>query len=135
MTVYGAGLQGGLNRRSAMHPRPIVHFEIHGKDGKALQEFYQTLFEWNLEEMPGMNYAMVGPGIGGPEAGVGGGIVQSPAAPMVTVYVQVANLGETLKQAGEMGGETVMQPMDVPNGPTIAQMRDPEGNVIGLVQQ
>lgn len=118
-----------------MHPRPIVHFEIHGKDGKALQQFYKTLFEWNMEENPAMNYAMVSPGIGGPEEGVGGGIAQSPAAPMVTVYVQVANLGETLKKAEEMGGGTVMPPMDVPDGPTIAQMRDPEGNVIGLVQQ
>jgi predicted enzyme related to lactoylglutathione lyase len=34
-----------------------------------------------------------------------------------------------------MGGQTVMQPFDVPGGPTIAQFRDPEGNLIGLVKQ
>jgi predicted enzyme related to lactoylglutathione lyase len=34
-----------------------------------------------------------------------------------------------------MGGATVMPPMDVPDGPTIAQLSDPEGNVIGLVKQ
>ena len=27
------------------------------------------------------------------------------------------------------------EPMDVPGGPTVAQMADPEGNVIGLVKQ
>jgi predicted enzyme related to lactoylglutathione lyase len=118
-----------------MPPRPIVHFEIHGKDGKKLQEFYRTLFEWNIEHNPAMNYGMVEAGIGGPENGVGGGIAQSPMAPVVTVYVQVADLSETLKKAESMGGTTVMPPMDVPNGPTIAQMRDPEGNLIGLVQQ
>lgn len=118
-----------------MHPRPIVHFEIHGKDGKKLQEFYQTLFEWQIDHNEAINYGMISPGIGGPEAGVGGGIAQTPAAPMVTVYVQVANLSETLKKAESLGGSTVMPPMDVPNGPTIAQMRDPEGNLIGLVQQ
>lgn len=118
-----------------MHPRPIVHFEIHARDRAKLQEFYRTLFEWDIEDRSEMNYSMIGAGIGGPEGGVGGGIAQSPAAPMVTVYVQVADLGETLKKAESMGGGTVSPPMDVPNGPTIAQMRDPEGNVIGLVQQ
>lgn len=118
-----------------MHPRPIVHFEIHAKDRLKLQEFYKTLFEWTIEDNPAMNYGFVQPGIGGPEPGPGGGIAQTPAAPMVTIYVQVANLGETLKKAESMGGATVMPPMDVPDGPTVAQMRDPEGNVIGLVQQ
>lgn len=118
-----------------MHPRPIVHFEIHGKDGPKLQEFYKTLFEWEMEGRGEMNYAFVQPGIGGPEEGVGGGIAQSPSAPMVTIYVQVADLAQTLEKAASLGGATVMPPMDVPDGPTIAQMRDPEGNVIGLVQQ
>ena len=118
-----------------MPARPVVHFEIHGKDPAKLQEFYQTLFGWKLDHNPAMNYAMVEPGIGGPEEGVGGGITTSPGAPLVTIYVQVLDLNETLKKAGEMGGSTVMPPMDVPDGPTIAQMTDPEGNVIGLVKQ
>ena len=54
---------------------------------------------------------------------------------MVTVYVQVLDLDETLRVAESMGGKTVMPPMDVPNGPTIAQLQDPEGNVIGLIKQ
>jgi predicted enzyme related to lactoylglutathione lyase len=28
-----------------------------------------------------------------------------------------------------------MEPFDVPGGPTVAQMADPEGNVLGLVKQ
>ena len=27
-----------------------------------------------------------------------------------------------------------VEPIDVPNGPTIAQIEDPEGNLVGLVQ-
>lgn len=118
-----------------MPPRPVVHFEIHAKDGKKMQEFYRELFGWNMTDAPAMNYILIEPGVGGPEPGVGGGIAQSPMAPMVTIYVQVADLNETLKKAESMGGSAVMQPMDVPDGPTIAQIRDPEGNVIGLVQQ
>ena len=26
----------------------MVHFEIHGKDGKKLQEFYKTRVEWEI---------------------------------------------------------------------------------------
>ena len=115
--------------------RPVVHFEIHGKDGKKLQEFYKTLFEWEIDDNNPMQYGMVAAGQGGPPDGLGGGIVQSDAAPMVTFYVQVVSLDETLKKAESMGGKTIMPPMDVPGGPTMAQVQDPEGNTIGLVKQ
>ena len=49
--------------------------------------------------------------------------------------MQVLDLVETLKKAEALGGAAIAQPMDVPGGPTIAQMADPEGNVIGLVKQ
>ena len=115
--------------------RPVVHFEIHGKDGAKLQEFYRSLFGWEIDANNPMQYGMVTPGIGGPPEGVGGGITSSDAAPMVTIYVQVVSLDETLAKAESMGGKTVMPPMDIPDGPTMARFSDPEGNVIGLVKQ
>lgn len=118
-----------------MPPRPVVHFEIHGKDRKKLAEFYRELFEWELDPQDAMNYTLIAPGVGGPEQGVGGGIAESDRAPMVTIYVQVLDPEETLRKAESMGGQMALPPMDVPNGPTIAQVRDPEGNVIGLVKQ
>lgn len=114
--------------------RPVVHFEIIGKDGKKLQDFYSELFGWTIDANNPMSYGLVSPGIGGPEPGVGGGIA-SGEAPRVTIYVQVLDLNETLKKAETMGGKTVMPPMDIPGGPTMAQFADPEGNVIGLVKQ
>ncbi len=114
--------------------RPVVFFEIRGKDSKRLQEFYASLFGWKIDSNNPMNYGMVEPGIGGPEEGVGGGIVKAEE-PLVTFYVQVVDLNETLAKAEEMGGKVVMQPMDFPNGPTIAMFDDPEGNTIGLVTQ
>ncbi len=114
--------------------RPVVFFEIRGRDGKRLQEFYASLFGWKIDSDNPMNYGMVEPGIGGPEEGVGGGIVQAEA-PLLTIYVQVVDLNETLAKAEEMGGKAVMLPMDFPNGPTIAMFEDPEGTTIGLVKQ
>ena len=115
--------------------RPVVHFEIHGKDGAKLQEFYRSLFGWEIDANNPMQYGRVSPGVGGPPEGIGGGIMSSDAAPMVTIYVQVVSLDETLAKAESMGGKTVMPPMDIPDGPTMAQFSDPEGNVIGLVKQ
>ena len=115
--------------------RPVVHFEILGRDSQRLQEFYATLFGWKIDAGNPLNYGFIEPGIGGPEEGVGGGIAQSgDGPPRVSVYVQVLSLEETLAQAERMGGRTVLPPFDTPSG-TIAQFADPEGNVIGLVKQ
>ncbi len=114
--------------------RPVVFFEIRGRDGERLKEFYASLFGWKIDSNNPMNYGMVEPGIGGPEEGVGGGITQADQ-PLSMIYVQVLDLNETLAKAEEMGGKAVMQPMDYPDGPTIAAFQDPEGNTIGLVKQ
>ena len=73
-------------------------------------------------------------GIGGPPEGIGG-IIMQDEQPHVTIHVQVLDLHETLAKAESLGGKAVMQPVDVPAGPTVAQIEDPEGNVIALVKQ
>jgi len=114
--------------------RPVVHFEIRGKDSQRLVDFYGELFGWDLAGPNQMGMVQIPPGIGGPEEGVGGHIRASDAAG-VSIFVQVVDLNETLRKAEEMGGRAVMQPFDVPGGPTVAQMADPEGNLVGLVKQ
>ncbi|MDP9238646.1 MAG: VOC family protein [Chloroflexota bacterium] len=108
--------------------QPVTHFEIHGKDGKKTQEFYSKLFGWNIDANNPMNYGMIAAG----ERGIGGGVTESPNAPMVTFYVEVADLDAALKKAESLGGKTTMPPMEVPGGPKIAMFADPDGNVIGL---
>jgi predicted enzyme related to lactoylglutathione lyase len=114
--------------------RPVVHFEIRGKDSQRLADFYRELFGWEIPPANPMGVMQFPPGIGGPVEGVGGHI-RAADAPGVSIFVQVLDLDETLRRAAEMGGRAVMQPVDIPGGPTIAQMADPEGNVVGLVKQ
>jgi len=114
--------------------RPVVAFEIRGRDSARLREFYAALFNWKMTEGPLPNIARIEPGVGGPVEGVGGVLLQADE-PTVVLYVQVANLGDSLKKAQQLGGTRVLEPLDLPAGPTIAQIRDPEGNLIGLVQQ
>jgi len=110
---------------------PVVHFEVIGKDGAALQKFYADVFGWAIDANNPMNYGMVTAA----EGGIGGGVGPSAdGSTHVTFYVQVDDPQAFLTKIERMGGKTVMPPMDVPGGPTIAQFADPEGNVVGLVK-
>src|SRR2546423_12525937 len=107
---------------------PVVHFEIHGKDGKQLQDFYSKLFSWKVDANNPMEYGMV------QDSGIGGGITKSDDGSMVTVYVEVPDLQAALQKAESLGGKTAMPPAEGPGGPTNAPVKDPAGNTIGLIK-
>lgn len=112
-------------------PRPLVHFEIEATDADRLRAFYGQLFNWNVGDGPIMR---IPPGIGGPEPGPAGHIRQGERS-RVTLYIQVADLRTSLAKAVELGGVVLTEPFDIPGGPTLAAIADPEGNPIMLVQQ
>jgi hypothetical protein len=111
--------------------RPVVHWEIEALDPDRLRSFYGELFNWHIGDGPIMEIA---PGIGGPEPGPAGHIRKGDRNG-VTLYVQVLDLRSSLDKAKDLGGEILMEPFDVPGGPTIAAIKDPEGNPVTLVQQ
>jgi len=110
---------------------PVVHFEIAGKDGKKLQEFYGKLFDWKIEVDPAMNYGMVDTG---GEGGINGGVFQAQAEmpPYLTFYVQVDDLQAYLDRAVSLGGSVMVPPTPIPNIGAFAMFHDPEGNLVGL---
>jgi uncharacterized protein len=111
--------------------RPVVHWEIEARDPDAQRAFYGELFGWSIGDGPIMT---IPAGLGGPEPGPAGHIRQSERS-SVTLYVQVRHLDESLERVGDLGGAVLTQPFDVPNGPTLAVVEDPEGNSLVLVQQ
>jgi hypothetical protein len=111
--------------------RPVVHWEIVARDPEAQVSFYREMFNWEIGSGP---IWQIAPGLGGPEPGPGGHICQGET-PGVSIYVQVRNLGSSLDQAAALGGEVVSGAFDVPGGPTLAVIRDPEGTTLVLVQQ
>ena len=48
--------------------------------------------------------------------------------------MQVADLRASLDKSVALGATVVAEPFDVPNGPTLAGITDPEGNPLMLVQ-
>jgi len=111
-------------------PNPVTHFEVVGKDGKKLQDFYGNVFGWQINADNPMSYGMVSKVEGGIAGGISGGAEQGGDG--VTFYVAVANLEQPLQAIEKEGGRSVMGPDDVPGGPRIAQFTDPEGHRIGL---
>jgi len=111
--------------------RPVVHWEIEARDADVVRAFYASLFNWDIGDGPIMN---IPAGVGGPEPGPGGHIRQSSRSG-VTLYVQVRDLRASLAKAADLGGTVVMEPFDIPGGPTLAAITDPEGNPVTLVQQ
>jgi uncharacterized protein len=111
--------------------RPVVHWEIEARDPERQRAFYGRLFNWEIGDGPIMQ---IEPGLGGPEPGPGGHLRQGERSG-VTLYVQVRDLRGSLTTAAELGATIVMEPFDVPGGPTLAAITDPEGNPLMLVQQ
>jgi hypothetical protein len=113
--------------------QPVVHFEIHGTNAEALDTFYGELFGWKSTFMEQIGYRTIDTDAG--KQGISGGIMQSPMnQPMVTFYIEVADVTKSLKEAEKLGGSIVLEEHDVPEGPVIGMFSDPEGNVVGLVK-
>lgn len=50
----------------------------------------------------------------------------------VTFYAASDDLDGTLRRAGELGGEAVVPPTEIPGVGFFAMFRDPGGNIIGV---
>ncbi len=118
--------------------QPVVHFEVVGKDGDKLKEYYSELFGWEIDSNNEMSYGMVSrEGNQAPDGlGIGGGIGAGPEGyeGHVTFYVAVDDIEEALQKAESLGGTRVMGPERIMDRLDLGQFKDPEGHLIGLVQ-
>ncbi|MDX6214723.1 MAG: uncharacterized protein QOG99_307 [Frankiales bacterium] len=110
-----------------MTDNAIVHFDISGPNEHAVQQFYGRLLGWAVAPQ-GPGYALVET-----PTGLRGSLVDA-VAPQVTLGVAVADLDSSVAEAERLGGSVVMPPTD--NGWVVkAQVTDPAGNVLTLIQQ
>ena len=110
----------------------IIHFEVTGKDQKALQDYYSKLFGWKLNTSSPGGYGMTDPAATGIVIGVGG--TPDGSAGQVTGYITVADIDATLAKAVELGGRVIMPKFEPGGDAILALVADPEGHVIGLTQ-
>jgi len=109
----------------------VAWFEVTGKDGAAMQRFYGSLFDWEIQDAgDNSGYGLVQ----AVEKGIGGGIGQAQdGVGAATFYVDVDDPAAYLAKAESMGGKTLVPPTEIPQfGLTFAFFADPEGHVVGL---
>jgi predicted enzyme related to lactoylglutathione lyase len=116
----------------------VVHFEVVGKDGEALQKFYGDLFDWKVDSDNPMNYGMVSGDDNSSKmgSGIGGGVsaTQEGGPSYATFYVAVPDVGAALDKAESLGGTKMFGPERVTEQVEIGLFNDPEGNIIGVVK-
>ena len=119
----------------------VVHFEIPADDLLRAKKFYGTVFGWKMNEMPEMEYVMVGTtesnedGMPREPGAINGGMLkrQDPVRnPVVTIDVE--SIDDTLASVEKNGGRVVRAKLAVGDMGFTAYFRDSEGNVIGLWQ-
>jgi predicted enzyme related to lactoylglutathione lyase len=108
-------------------PSAIAHLDISGPDFASLSDFYGAVFDWNIAPK-GEGYSLIGTPGGGPDAA----LVEAEGASVV-VGIAVADIAASIAVALERGGTEIMPPTD--NGWVVkAQIRDPAGNLLTLIQ-
>jgi predicted enzyme related to lactoylglutathione lyase len=121
----------------ADNPRPegvFVWDELGTTDADAAQRFYETVFGWTTEDM--------GPDYGGyrifnrGETGIAGFMTlpDDSIPPHWHPYVAVADPDATVAKATELGGSTLVEPMDVPKVGRVGVLRDPQGASFGIIK-
>ena len=108
----------------------VIHVEVTGKNGPALQSFYSDIFGWKLDTNNPGGYGMLRQ-----EDGFTGGIgaTEDGSAGMVTFYVQSEDPAGILRRVEELGGKVIMPLTEVAKDTTIALFADPEGHVVGIM--
>jgi uncharacterized protein len=107
----------------------VALFEIGGHDAEGLERFYADLFGWKADPETYDRCAM------DTNDAVPGSIVRTaPGDHHVTFYVRVDSLLAALDRVSELGGTCLTPPTPLKGVGTYAHVRDPEGNVIGLLR-
>jgi predicted enzyme related to lactoylglutathione lyase len=119
----------------------VVHFEIPADNLERAQKFYRSVFGWEMEQFPEMEYIMVRTTqvdenhMPAEPGAINGGMMKRERpviAPVITIAVQ--DMETAMKNIKKMGGEVIRGKMQVGDMGYAAYFKDTEGNIIGLWQ-
>jgi predicted enzyme related to lactoylglutathione lyase len=120
----------------------LVHFEIHASDPERMIAFYTRMFGWSFAKWDGpADYWLI---TTGPEGtpGINGGLLRRRGAPATdgqpvnafVCTVDVPSVDAALGEAAAAGGSTAVPKMPVPGVGWLGYLRDPDGNIFGVMQ-
>jgi len=115
----------------------IVHFDIAADDPDRAKKFYEALFDWKVENPPGMTdyYFVETEDLNG-RGGVGGGLgKRGNPEQRITAYIGVNSIDAYSTKVKKLGGKIIQPKMSVPGWGYLAICSDTENNVFGLWQE
>jgi predicted enzyme related to lactoylglutathione lyase len=119
----------------------VIHFEIHATQPQVLMEYYTALLGWKFQKVGPMDYWLIETGSAN-EPGINGGLLprmgpaplEMQAVCSFVCTVSVEALDETLTKNAGLGGSVALPKMPVPGVGWLAYIKDPDGNLLGLLQ-
>jgi hypothetical protein len=112
----------------------ITHFDIPADDVKRAKRFYQDLFGWKIEKLPGpMEYYQISTTNEKGEQGIGGGMAKREnPSDRITNYVDVPSVDKYLVKLKQLGGKILLPKTPIPGFGYLAVCLDTENNTFGL---
>jgi len=119
----------------------VTHFEIHAADPPALIKFYTELFGWSFKQWGSAPYWLIETGPEG-QVGINGGLVprrgpiptDGAAVNSYVCTIQVDAVDDSVARALSLGGNVAVQKTPIPGVGWLAYVKDPDGNILGLMQ-
>ena len=111
---------------------PFVHVELATTDVAKAKAFYSSLFDWKLEDIPGMDYTFINV-----SDGTGGGIMKTvqPDSPSCWMaYVLVDDVAVATEKARNLGATICKDVTEIPGKGWFSIFTDPTGATLALWQ-
>ncbi|HMK92293.1 MAG TPA: VOC family protein [Thermoleophilia bacterium] len=119
----------------------LVHFEIHASRPQALIEFYSELLGWTFSRWGEIDYWVI---TTGPKdtPGIDGGLLprqgdrpeEMAAVNAFVCTAEVDSVDQAVTRAVERGGSVALPKNPVPGIGWLAYVKDPDGNIVGLLE-
>ncbi len=121
----------------------LAYFEVPADDLERAKKFYKEVLGWDIKKSEMMedappDYQSVMTGKSVKNTLNGGGMYKRtkdmPPGTAIVAYAVVPDIDKALATAQSLGGKVTMPKMHIKNVGDVAQVKDTEGNTIGIWQ-
>jgi predicted enzyme related to lactoylglutathione lyase len=134
-----------------MKTNPVVHFEMPAEDMDRMKKFYESAFDWKMNQMGAEmgDYVVVNTtetdekGMIKNPGNINGGFYKKTADPMSqhpSIVIAVEDINEAIQKVKDAGGTVIGgqkrdgTPDEIPGVGLYASIIDPEGNRVSILQ-
>jgi predicted enzyme related to lactoylglutathione lyase len=117
----------------------VVHFEVAADDMERAKKFYAQAFGWKMNDWQDMTFVSTvetGEDMMPSKPGViNGDIYKRKAGEPTSIVVGTDSIEETIEKVKAAGGIVTQEKETIPDMGSYAQIKDTEGNIVGLWEE